>query len=199
MTRLDNERLVEMLGGLERCPTCQCNWKFSKPASVHGSNLVRCIECKAIYPDPDTIRSLITELMEHRAGQAGAPVAWQIRCLLTNGNYQWRNAETPKEIELIRENGKDAAGIPYELRPVYTSPLPNPPVFDEAMVERLPDDIRAQGWAVAVHNDYRLDGVPHTFWLFTKDSVAVKGEGKSDAEALNQVRATLTAAIGAKP
>jgi hypothetical protein len=26
-----------------------------------------------------------------------------------------------------------------------------------------PDDIRAQGWDVAVHNDYRLGGVFHTF------------------------------------
>lgn len=55
-----------------------------------------------------------------------------------------------------------------------------------------PDDIRAQGWAVAVHNDYRLDGVPHTFWLFTRDGVAVKGEGRTDAEALAQVRAAIT-------
>jgi hypothetical protein len=37
---------------------------------------------------------------------------------------------------------------------------------------------------VAVHNDYRLNGELHTFWLFTKDDRAVKGEGKTDAEAL---------------
>lgn len=64
-------------------------------------------------------------------------------------------------------------------------------------VEALPDDIRAQGWAVAVHNDYRQHGEPHTFWLFTKGERAIKGEGRSDAEALNQVRASL--ASGAKP
>ena len=51
-----------------------------------------------------------------------------------------------------------------------------------------PDDIRAAGWSVAVHNDYRLGGVAHTFWLFTKDGRAVKGEGASDALALAQVR-----------
>lgn len=51
-----------------------------------------------------------------------------------------------------------------------------------------PDDIRAQGWTVAVHNDYRLNGIAHTFWLFTKDSWAVKGEGRTDTEALNAVR-----------
>lgn len=54
--------------------------------------------------------------------------------------------------------------------------------------ESLPDDIRAAGWVVAVHNDYRLDGVAHTFWLFTKGDQCVKGEGKTDAEALNQIR-----------
>lgn len=54
-----------------------------------------------------------------------------------------------------------------------------------------PDDIRAQGWSVAVHNDYRQNGMPHTFWLFTKDGRAVKGEGRTDAEALNFVRAQL--------
>jgi hypothetical protein len=53
------------------------------------------------------------------------------------------------------------------------------------------DDIRAAGWAVAVHNDYRLNGQAHTFWLFTKAGRAVKGEGKTDAEALEQVRAEI--------
>jgi hypothetical protein len=53
--------------------------------------------------------------------------------------------------------------------------------------------IREQGWAVAVHNDYRLNGERHTFWLFTKgngDEImsSVKGEGKTDEEALAKVR-----------
>lgn len=52
-----------------------------------------------------------------------------------------------------------------------------------------PDDLRKAGWSVAVHNDYRLDGVAHTFWLFTRDGVAVKGEGETDADALDAVRA----------
>ena len=60
-----------------------------------------------------------------------------------------------------------------------------------------PDDIRKAGWSVAVHNDYRLKGEFHTFWLFTKPiewfqnldiQASVKGEGRSDAEALNQIR-----------
>lgn len=63
-------------------------------------------------------------------------------------------------------------------------------VYDE-MQRSLPDDIRARGWTVAVHNDYRQDGKPHTFWLFTKGGRAVKGEGPTDAEALDEVRKAL--------
>ncbi len=54
------------------------------------------------------------------------------------------------------------------------------------------DDIRDKGWTVAGHNDYRLHGATYTFWLFTHpDGRWVKGEGKTDAEALNQVRAEI--------
>lgn len=51
-----------------------------------------------------------------------------------------------------------------------------------------PDDLRAAGWAVACHNDYTLGGEAHTFWLFTRGTLAVRGEGKTDAEALDHVR-----------
>lgn len=54
-----------------------------------------------------------------------------------------------------------------------------------------PDDIRAQGWVVAIHNDYRLNDQSYTFWLFTKDGKAIKGEGFTDADALGQVRAQI--------
>lgn len=57
----------------------------------------------------------------------------------------------------------------------------------EDPVERLVDVIRSRGWMVAVHNDYRLNGEPHTFWLFTKDGRAVKGEGRTDSEAIAHV------------
>lgn len=58
----------------------------------------------------------------------------------------------------------------------------------------LPDDLRALGLMVAVHNDYRLNDVPHTFWLMTLPNedgtaLAFKGEGVNDAEALDQIRA----------
>lgn len=52
----------------------------------------------------------------------------------------------------------------------------------------LPDDLREAGWMVAVHNDYRLNDVFHTFWLMTKGDKCVKGEGKTDEEALNEIR-----------
>jgi len=56
--------------------------------------------------------------------------------------------------------------------------------------------IRRNGWQVAVHNDYRLDGKSWTFWLFTKlkgvpcengDGLYVKGEGNTDSDALFEV------------
>jgi hypothetical protein len=59
---------------------------------------------------------------------------------------------------------------------------------DDPYSPSRPDDIRAQGWVVACHNDYRHAGQPHTFWLFTRGERAVKGEGRTDAEALNEVR-----------
>jgi len=62
------------------------------------------------------------------------------------------------------------------------------------LVERgSPNDIRAKGWAVAVHNDYRVAGSAHTFWLFTKDGHALKGEGLTDIDALIRVREALEA------
>jgi len=55
-----------------------------------------------------------------------------------------------------------------------------------------PDDLRADGWSVAVHNDYRIDGRACTFWLLTHpDGRYVKGEGSTDAEALGKIRVAL--------
>lgn len=60
------------------------------------------------------------------------------------------------------------------------------------------DDLRALGGMVAVHNDYRLNGRPYTFWQMTfplgpelngkKTLIALIGEGTSDAEALDAIR-----------
>lgn len=47
------------------------------------------------------------------------------------------------------------------------------------------DMLRAYGWMVAVHNDYKLNGQPMTFWLFTHSNGKwIKGEAATDTEAL---------------
>lgn len=57
----------------------------------------------------------------------------------------------------------------------------------EKLAQTNADELRSQGWAVAVHNDYWLDGERHTFWLFThRNGRWVKGEGKTDAEAISK-------------
>ena len=61
----------------------------------------------------------------------------------------------------------------------------------QRLVASSPDDLRSAGWAVAVHNDYRLNGKPHTFWLFTRGDRCVKGEGETDEDALNEIRMRL--------
>jgi|SRR5208282_1619638 len=59
-----------------------------------------------------------------------------------------------------------------------------------SMMETL-TTLRMNGWMVAVHNDYMLNGQAMTFWLFThpKTGRFIKGEGKTDAEALEQCAA----------
>jgi hypothetical protein len=50
------------------------------------------------------------------------------------------------------------------------------------------DNLRTAGWSVAVHNDYKLNGVAMTFWLFTHPNGRwCKGEGKTDSEAIEEV------------
>lgn len=82
---------------------------------------------------------------------------------------------------------------PDRLRMVFSMDQYDPSPARQAHANALgcPSDIRADGWAVAVHNDYRAMGASHTFWLFTRGDECVKGEGRTDAEALNEVRAAL--------
>lgn len=65
-----------------------------------------------------------------------------------------------------------------------------PPLVEGSVVNpSSADDLRDMGLSVAVHNDYRLNGKRHTFWLFTRaDGMSFKGEGPTDASALNEVR-----------
>lgn len=58
--------------------------------------------------------------------------------------------------------------------------------------------LRQSGWSVAVHNDYRLNGLAHTFWLWTHPNGRwIKGEGLTDKAALAECVAA-HAAIEAK-
>lgn len=52
----------------------------------------------------------------------------------------------------------------------------------------LLQNLRMNGWMVAVHNDYRLSGEFRTFWLFTHAATGrfVKGEAPNDIGALQQ-------------
>jgi hypothetical protein len=60
---------------------------------------------------------------------------------------------------------------------------------DEAMLEELLAKLRAAGWRVAIHNDYRQNGVAMTFWLMTHESgIYAKGEATTDIEALRQIK-----------
>ena len=55
-----------------------------------------------------------------------------------------------------------------------------------------PDDLRAQGWMVACHNDYRQGGRLYTFWLLSKGDRCLRGEGRTDAIALDYSRRILS-------
>lgn len=57
-----------------------------------------------------------------------------------------------------------------------------------AWVFKTLNELRANGWSVAVHNDYRLNGQQMTFWLMTHEcGLYLKGEGSSDADAIGQI------------
>ena len=83
---------------------------------------------------------------------------------------------------------KGSGGVHEKNISVLSLLLDNARLELEVAKQSSPDDIRAKGWTVAVHNDYRLNGEAHTFWAFSKGDWYVKGEGKSDREALNIVR-----------
>lgn len=54
--------------------------------------------------------------------------------------------------------------------------------------------LRALGWSVAVHNDYKTNGTSMTFWLFTHPTGRfIKGEGYTDEDALDECLASVSA------
>ena len=51
------------------------------------------------------------------------------------------------------------------------------------------DELRARGWTVAIHNDYRIGHDPRTFWLLTHPNGRwVKGEAETDEKAIRHCR-----------
>lgn len=58
---------------------------------------------------------------------------------------------------------------------------------DSAVLARLRD----AGWMVVCHNDYWLKGERYTFWSFARGREYLKGEGRSDREALEECEANL--------
>lgn len=65
----------------------------------------------------------------------------------------------------------------------------------ESLLERL----RGQGWAVAVHNDYRLGGEARTFWGLSRGAQWIQGEAASDAAALELCQAAAHRLCGPPP
>ncbi len=106
---------------------------------------------------------------------------------------EWVEESVAKESHLrsLRRVVEALTGPPPLRDPVSKEDLARLRRSLDAVESSSPEDIRAQGWTVAVHNDYHLKGKPHTFWLFTKGRSCVKGEGLTDEEALNEVRAKL--------
>jgi hypothetical protein len=71
VSALTTEQVEEILAGRKRCPTCRCNWIVSPPTEIEDGDgnkigLVRCVSCKAVYDDPQTVSSLATELLALR-------------------------------------------------------------------------------------------------------------------------------------
>lgn len=89
--------------------------------------------------------------------------------------------------EIIRNwfpDGKSRANAIRLVQIMQLNAVYNAPHNRTSAALSLLEKFRKNGWMVAVHNDYLQNGEFHTFWLFTKGNQCVKGEGKSDYEAL---------------
>ena len=57
-------------------------------------------------------------------------------------------------------------------------------------MEEILKRLRAEGWRVAVHNDYQVGDDRFTFWLMThRSGVYLKGEASTDIAALEKIDA----------
>lgn len=72
---------------------------------------------------------------------------------------------------------------------------PQPSAHAAELDASRPDDLRKLGWFVGIHNDYAVKGVPFTYWSLNHPASGrfLKGEGRTDAEALDQIREQLRA------
>ena len=166
------------------CPWCGTTHLLTvEPLPENGFLVVKCRKCGASGRSRLASRAIEAQALwndraalAHPPAQAsGEPVTWQV---LHSGT--WREILHPCDPEYWRGRG-------FDVRPLYAHP---PAQASESGGE----DLRAAGWLVAVHNDYRLNGEPHTFWLWTHpDGRWIKGEGRTDADALAQCRAALSA------
>ena len=115
-----------------------------------------------------------TALIAGEVNWTGKVITWTAPASKTISNFFDENKDSRKKYEdnycllndISLENGRYSCNFPWS----------------------SPNDLRKLGWSVAVHNDYKLNGENYTFWLMTKNNIALKGEGKTDEEALNKIR-----------
>jgi hypothetical protein len=112
----------------------------------------------------------------------------------------------PKNVEIARLRGlvkfqREALDIAKEVNAIASEvngPAAAPATPSDATA--LLVELRGMGLTVAVHNDYRLNGEAHTFWLLTDSTgMSYKGEGKTDHEALTNVAMSLAAHQASQP
>lgn len=109
-------------------------------------------------------------------------------CTVLFTDHAWNPRQVKMDLEEIQQGVDQVEAFlkdPWSLPTTLVAKL----TYDSPSAE----DLRGLGWSVAVHNDYRLDGKRMTFWLlnrpgFDDELIALKGEGRSDAEALNIIR-----------
>lgn len=192
----------------KKCPSCGLNWWLNPPAKVYGSEQVRCVECKGVFP--------AEHVAQAPAAQAGASKdewqdGWNAYQDFTNGDTSvvnpyvgeserwkrwesgwiaaWRNDPRPPHGAAPLGNLAENEGDPETIRTIWhdAPTSPSPPEGAPETATTMLRNLRDGGWSVAVHNDYRQDGERLTFWLLThSNGYWIKGEGRTDDIALGE-------------
>jgi hypothetical protein len=144
----------------------------------------------------DQIEPILDDIREKRhTGEPAKPDWFEIRKLKSRANAAERELDDTKariaEFERELKAATALVGAEINKRRRADECAEQAESERDRLLESNPDDMRAAGWAVAVHNDYRQDGLQHTFWLLTKGGRAINGEGLTDADALNSIRTAL--------